>query len=315
MYELQECSTGANSANVNSLTPSRGEQDNLRSDTAAIEAGDDEGPPTIEMPVLLESELTPELPQPALVGEVLSASERGSADQAALAAEPPSFGSTPTIPRQRLQVVGCVAGLVIVGMMVVAVTHLLNTPAEPSAGTALPQAGTGPHNDAGSPPTSSDDAIELTGTPRAQPSVTGSAAAASPSPSSPVSGEPSVPVQPVQSAPPVSPAGPPPAAELRAIYRTVERTGQARLRGEVVVSNVSDTTAVGWQVTIRLPTAAILSTLDSVDFTRTGSTVTFTPRRNTRKIAPGRSVRFTFEVRRSKGGEPTGCFINDRPCG
>jgi len=311
MYQLQECSNGANSANVNSLSPSRGEQDDLPSDTAAIEGGDDEGPPTIEMPVPLESEL----PQPALLAEVLSVSDRGSPDQSALAAEPPGSGSTPTSHRQRLQLVGCIAGLIIAGMVVVAVTHLLNTPAEPLAGTGLPQAGRGPHNNAGRPPTPGSDAIELTGTPSAQPSVTGSAAAASPSPSSPVGGVPSVPDQPVQSTPPVSPAGPPPAAELRAVYRTVERTGRARLRGEVVVSNVSDTTAVRWQVTIRLPEGAIVSTLDDVEFAQAGSTVRFTPRGNTRDIAPGRSVRFTFEVRRSKGGEPTGCFINDRPCG
>ena len=322
MYGLQECCSGANSANVNSLTPSQGEQGDLLSDTAAVEDGDDEGPPTIEMPVPLESELAPELLQPALVGEVLSASESGSADQTALAAEPPSFGSTSTIPRQRLRLVGCIAGLIIVGMVVVAVTHLVNTPVGPSDGSALPQARTGPHNDAGSPPTSSDT-IDVTGTPSAQPSVTGSAAAASPSPSSPVTGVPSEPVQPVQSVqpgnPPVvslpSPAGPPPEAELRAIYSTIERTGRARLRGQVVVSNVSDTTAVGWQVTIRLPAGGTISDVDGADFTQTGSTVRFTPRGNTRRIAPGGSVRFTFEVRKSKGGEPTRCFINDRPCG
>jgi Cellulose binding domain len=308
---------------VNSLLPSWGERDDLPRDTAAIEDGDDEGPPTIEIPVPVESELAPEMPQPALVGEVLSAWESGSADQGALATEASSFGSTESLPRQRLRFVGLGGGLVIVGMVVVAVTYLVNTPAEPSAGTALPQARTGPRDDTGSRPVSTGEAIGATGSPSAEPSVTGSAASASLSPSSPVGGVPSEPVLPAESVqpatPPVvsepSPPGPPPEAELRAIYSTVERTGRARLRGQVVVSNVSDTTAVGWQVTIRLPKGGTISNSDGVDFKQDGSTVRFTPRGSARKIAPGGTVRFTFEVRRSKGGEPTGCFINDRPCG
>jgi hypothetical protein len=270
MYGLQEWSSGANSANVNSLPPSWGERDDLPSDTAAIEDGDDEGPETN--------------------------------------------------PRQRLRFVGLGGGLVIVGMVVVAVTYLVNTPAEPSAGPALPQARTGPRDDTGSRPVSSSGAVEATGSPSTEPSVAGSAAAASPSPPSSVGGVSSEPVQPVQPAKPPtvsqpSPAGPPPEAELRAIYSTLDRTGRARLRGQVVVSNVSDTTAAGWQVTIRLPEGGTISNSDGVDFTQTGSTVRFIPRGKTRKIAPGGSVRFTFDVRGSKGGEPTGCFINERPCG
>jgi len=277
MYPLQECANGANSADVTSLTPSDGEQDDSLSDTAAIVDGDDEGPPTIEIPVA-------------------------------------------SIPPQRLRVVECVAGLMIIGLLVVGVTILVNGPAESPDGTALPQAGMSPRVDAGIPPTLSNDSFDVTGTPDAQPSVTGSAVAASLSPSPSVSDVPREPVQPVPPAqPPVislpSPAEPPPEAELRAIYSTVERTGRARLRGQVVVSNVSDTTAVGWQVTIRLPAGATLSDLDGVDFEQTGSTVRFTPRGNKRRIAPGGSVRFTFDVRKSKGGEPTSCFINDRPCG
>jgi hypothetical protein len=320
MYGLQEYASGANSANVTSLTQSQGEQDDLPSDTAAVLDGDDEGPPTVEMPVPPEAQVAPEWSHPVINGEVLSTPENGSTEQAALATETPSPGSTSSVLHQRFRLVAWIGGLIIVGLVVVGVKDLVDKPAESSDGRALPQAGTGLRNDAGRPPTLSDDPIDLTRTPEARPSVTASSVAAGLSPSPAARDVPSEPVQPVPPIqPPIislpSPAGPPPEAELRAVYSTVERTGRARLLGQVVVSNVSDTTAVGWQVTLKLPTGGTLSNVDGVNFAQTGSTVRFTPRGNKRRVSPGGSVRFTFEVRKAKGGDPTNCFINDRPCG
>jgi hypothetical protein len=82
----------------------------------------------------------------------------------------------------------------------------------------------------------------------------------------------------------------------------------------VTVANVGGATAVGWRVTLFIGPHARITGADGADFRQDDATVTFTPRDATRVIAGGRVVRFTFDVRGPKAGEPTDCIINGQPC-
>ena len=143
-----------------------------------------------------------------------------------------------------------------------------------------------------------------------------SASAAEPIPPATPSAPAGPPVRPPTSpgAVPSPPAVPPRPSELKATYLTVRRTGAAKYTGQVTISNVGDATAVGWRVVITLPGKAQATSASGVDFEQLGTSVAFTPRVDTRTIGSGESLRFTFEVRMSKAGQPTGCFINDLPC-
>jgi endoglucanase len=85
--------------------------------------------------------------------------------------------------------------------------------------------------------------------------------------------------------------------------------------GQVTVTNTGSTAAVGWRVTMSVGSHGRVFESTGADFQQDGSLVTFTPRGETLRLPPGGSVRFTFQVRGPKAEEPTGCAINNRPCG
>lgn len=104
-------------------------------------------------------------------------------------------------------------------------------------------------------------------------------------------------------------------AFLRAFYSTAGHTTPPGYIGQVTVTNTGGAAAVGWRITISVGSHGRVSESTGADFQQNGSLVTFTPRGETLRVPPGGSVRFTFQVRGPKAEEPTGCAINNRPCG
>jgi hypothetical protein len=326
---------------VTSSIPSEGEQDSPASHIAAGEQGDDDGPPTIEMPVL-ELGPKPELPQSSaedqliaamaavdqLIAAVASDDQPVLADEAASAAEPSGSDPAPSRVRRRATLV-CLGG-VIAGIMIVGTTYLVTDAAAPSAATASLPDGALQQLDAASPTAAPDLPASVKPWPPARGGEPAEAPDAPPRrrgaemsydpPSRPPAAPPgtapggAVPPPRVWQLPPPPPVAPQP-AELKATYSTIARQGRAKYRGEVIVSNVSRTTAANWRVAITLDARGqVFGAAAGIDFRQDGTTVTFSPREQVRRIGPGEFVRFTFDVRKSKLSEPANCLINDRPC-
>jgi len=148
----------------------------------------------------------------------------------------------------------------------------------------------------------------------------------SPSPSLPngvvPSGTPDVSAPPAEvvdtpTQPPTDPVGSQGArdpAELTATVSTAIRLLPPGYVGQVIVSNVSGTTAVGWIVSMSVGTNAQVSAVAGARFQQTGSVVTFVPEEGTQEIPPGGSVRFAFRVHGLLAGRPTDCVVNGLPC-
>jgi hypothetical protein len=112
---------------------------------------------------------------------------------------------------------------------------------------------------------------------------------------------------------PGSPAVPDP-AELTATASTAKRRLPPGYVGQVIVSNVGGTTAVGWTVSMSVGTHAQVSSVAGARVQQVGSVVTFVPEEGARRIPSGGSVRFAFRVLGLFVGRPTDCVVNGIPC-
>jgi hypothetical protein len=116
---------------------------------------------------------------------------------------------------------------------------------------------------------------------------------------------------------PVDPIGrdDPPPAELIADVSTSLRLLPPGYVGQVVVSNVGDSTAVGWKVSLSIGGNARISAVTGARVAQvSGTTVTFAPTDGNLRITPDRSVQFQFRVRGIRVGAPTNCLVNGQPC-
>jgi Cellulose binding domain len=116
---------------------------------------------------------------------------------------------------------------------------------------------------------------------------------------------------------PVDPIGrdDPPPAELTADVSTSVRLLPPGYVGQVVVSNVGGTTAVGWQVSLSIGGHARITAVTGARVSQvSGSTVTFAPSDANVRVLPDRSVQFQFRVRGIGVSAPRNCRVNGQPC-
>jgi Cellulose binding domain len=116
---------------------------------------------------------------------------------------------------------------------------------------------------------------------------------------------------------PVDPVGrdDPPPAELTASVSTSVRLLPPGYVGQVVVSNIGGTTAVGWQVSLSIGGHARITAVAGARVKQVaGNVVTFGPDGTNVRIAPDRSVRFQFRVRGIGVSAPRNCRVNGQPC-
>jgi hypothetical protein len=112
-----------------------------------------------------------------------------------------------------------------------------------------------------------------------------------------------------------APAG---AASLTAAYQQ-ESAHLGGYTARVTVANPGPVPAEGWIVVMSIPMAVSLPILGSTVRTISGAshkqdanTVTFTPTGDTRRVPPGASVSFTFEV--DGVAKPVACTVDGRAC-
>jgi uncharacterized protein YndB with AHSA1/START domain len=108
------------------------------------------------------------------------------------------------------------------------------------------------------------------------------------------------------------------AASLTAAYQQ-EGAHLGGYTGRVTVTNPGPVPTEGWTVVMSIPMAVSLPILGSTVRTISGAshkqdadTVTFTPTGDTRRVPPGKSVSFTFEV--DGVTKPTACTVDGRAC-
>jgi hypothetical protein len=263
-------------------------------------------------PVVADDEPQPAPAEPALDAEVyLAAMERAAMERAVLSrlpAAPPRPKGSADATHRRVRIVAAALGLAIV--IGVAVVLIWVRPAccgdrvlPPSTvETGAAGIGTGPGVGNRSP----------------QPGVTAraGASAAAPPGDAPAPAPSQGAVQTPVAAAPTTQAAPPPAAPLRASYRTTASglLGLAGYRGEITLTNPNRTAVTDWTVVVELVGNNQVEAADGAVYLQLDKTVTFIPA-DTGNVVPAHgSTTFTFEVRGLLTDDPTACTVNGRAC-
>ena len=155
-------------------------------------------------------------------------------------------------------------------------------------------------------------------TPTTAPTTTSSPGATTGATANP-SGEPAPTAAPTRTTRPGGPkpterpgGGPRPAGEWFAGYHVVKMSNAATAL-EMVVGNIGNAPASGWQVVITLPEGLRLGVVRGANVSAADNQATFTALDPGEELPPQGSVRFRFRLL-GADAMPTSCFVNGKPC-